>query len=154
MSADTVFSNNLLSCFDGFTARETLQWMCDERLGHGMSREVFRFAPDRDFVIKFELVEGHFQNVKEMETWRQVEHTESARWFAPCHSISGNGRVLLQRYARPISVSELPTEVPRFFTDLKPGNWGFYGKQPVAVDYGLNLLMGRGITKALKKAQW
>lgn len=83
-----------------------------------------------------------------------VEHTQHARWFAPCKAISGCGRIMLQAYAEPLAAIALPAEVPAFFTDLKPSNWGRIGNQPVACDYGRTMLMSRGLTKAMKKADW
>lgn len=148
------FSNALGPSFESGYQRELLEFICGERLGAGMSREVFRFALDDEYVIKFESIEHRFQNVEEMMTWQAVEHTRFAKWFAPCKAISGCGRILLQRYAAPIAASNLPKEIPAFFTDTKPGNWGLIGKQPVAMDYGRTMLMSRGLSNAMRKAQW
>jgi len=139
---------------DGGFSREFLEFVCGDRLGAGMSREVFRFALDDRYVIKFEPMEHRFQNVEEMMTWQAVEHTDFAKWFAPCTAISGCGRIMLQRYAEPIPATALPERVPAFFTDLKPSNWGRIGKQPVALDYGRTLLMSHGLTKRTRKADW
>jgi hypothetical protein len=48
----------------------------------------------------------------------------------------------------------LPAEVPTFFTDLKLANWGSYKNHPVAVDYGKHLLLERGQSGRMRKADW
>lgn len=148
------FSEALGPSFESGLQRELLEFLCGQWLGAGMSREVFRFALDDRYVIKFEPIGHHFQNVEEMTTWQTVEHTRFAKWFAPCKAISECGRIMLQQYAEPLAAVALPAEVPAFFTDLKPGNWGRIGKQPVALDYGRTLLMSRGLSNAMRKAQW
>ena len=62
--------------------------------------------------------------------------------------------MLVQQYARPARREELPEKVPSFFTDMKVSNWGIYEGRPVAVDYGVNLLIDRGLTNAMKAAEW
>jgi hypothetical protein len=148
------FSNALGPAFESGLSRELLEFICGDRLGAGMSREVFRFALDDRFVIKFEPIEHRFQNVEESVAWQTVEHTKFAKWFAPVKAISGCGRVMLQRYAEPIAASRLPLEVPAFFTDMKPSNWGMLKGQPVAVDYGRTMLATRGLTSRMRKADW
>lgn len=148
------FSSALGPAFEGGLSRELLEFVCGDRLGAGMSREVFRFNLDPKFVIKFEPMEHRFQNIEEMTAWQTVEYTEYAKWFAPCRFISGCGRVMLQEYAEPLAACNLPDKVPAFFTDLKPGNWGMLNKHPVALDYGRTLLMTVGLTKRLRKANW
>ena len=61
---------------------------------------------------------------------------------------------MLQHYAEPIHASKLPTHVPAFFADLKAANWGMYAGHPVAVDYGRNLLLSRGLSTRMRKADW
>lgn len=119
-----------------------------------MTREVFRFGPDENFAIKFENGNGHWQNVLEWEVWSRVKYTKLAKWFAPCHRISHNGRILIQAYAEPLAAIALPAEVPAFFTDMKPSNWGQIKGQPVAVDYGKTLMLERGMTSRMRKADW
>lgn len=148
------FSSALGPSFEGGFSRELLEFVCGERLGAGMSREVFRFALDERYVIKFEAIEHRFQNAAEADVWDAVKHTELRKWFAPIHAISGCGRIMLQSYATPLAGTELPAEVPRFFTDLKPSNWGRIGKQPVCVDYGRTLLVTHGLSKRMRRADW
>ena len=148
------YSQELEDRFAGGTSRELLDFVCGDRLGHGMTREVYRYKPDERLVIKVELLEGHFQNVTEWQAWQAVQFTELAKWFAPCESISSCGRFLLMRYAEPIAAIALPAEVPAFFTDLKANNWGVYKKHPVALDYGKHLMLERGMTSRFRKADW
>lgn len=152
--ANRWFSSVLQDAFVLGMNRELLEFLCGDRLGSGMSREVYRFAVAPQYVLKIETIEHRFQNVEEFRTWQAVEHTAHAKWFAPCHAISGCGRFLLQHYAEPLAACALPAEVPAFFTDLKPSNWGRIGKQPVALDYGRTLLMGRGLTSRMQRADW
>ena len=58
------------------------------------------------------------------------------------------------KYCEPIAAIALPAEVPAFFTDLKPGNWGIYNKHPVALDYGKHMMLERGMTSRMRKADW
>jgi hypothetical protein len=151
------FSALLADHFDGYTgvSRELLEFLCGERLGYGMSREVFVWRLDPRYVLKIELTQHTFQNVSEVETWQTVEHCpEHAKWFAPVKAISGCGRFMLQRRAEPVASIALPAEVPAYFTDLKPTNFGCIGKNFVAVDYGRTLLQTVGLTKRMKKADW
>lgn len=150
------FSQKLIDTFqtESGIPYELLALLCDQRLGHGMTREVFRFYPDPTKVIKFELESGHFQNVLEYQLWDHVQHTKFAKWFAPCRYISHCGRILIQDYAEPLAAIALPAEVPAFFTDLKPSNWGAIKGQPVAVDYGKHLMLERGMNGRMRKADW
>jgi len=150
------FSERLGGHFNGSWGvdREFLEFICGPRLGAGMSREVFRYRIDPKYVIKIELEEFTFQNVAEMETWDNVKFSPLAKWFAPIKAISGCGRFMLQQYAEPLASIALPAEMPAFFTDFKPGNYGRIGKQVVAVDYGRNLLSQTGLTKRMRKADW
>jgi hypothetical protein len=148
------FSATLADTFESGLQRELLEFLCGNRLGNGMSREVFEFLPAPHLVIKWEPVEHRFQNVEEFTVWQTVEHTKYAKWFAPCHAISGCGRIMLQHYAEPLAAINLPAEVPAFFTDLKPSNWGQINGQPVALDYGRTLLMSKGLTSRMHRADW
>lgn len=156
---DNKYSDEILDKFAGSWSRELLGLVCGDRLGEGMTREVFRFGVEtydepEPRVIKFEMNEGHFQNVAEWQVWEAVKETKFAKWFAPCHRISHCGRILVASYCEPLAAIRLPAEVPAFFTDLKHGNWGWYKGNPVALDYGKHLMLGRGMTSRMQKAQW
>ncbi len=148
------YSTELGERFSSGTQRELLDLVCGDRLGHGMTREVYRYRPCEDLVIKVELDTQHFQNVSEWQAWDAIRHTKLAKWFAPCHLLSECGRFLIMRYCQPIAAIKLPAEVPAFFTDLKPSNWGVYDNHPVALDYGKHLLLERGMTSRMRKADW
>ena len=133
--------------------------MCGEKLGRGIAREVYRSALDPTLVIKIEADAGSFQNIIEWETWDTVRFTadtkqDYAKYFAPCIAISPSGTVLVQKYARPVDYTELPEQVPKFFTDLKKENFGLIDGKIVCIDYGNNLLMTNGLSTKLKKADW
>lgn len=130
--------------------------LCGEHLGTGISRQVFICATDPRWVVKLETgTPGTFQNVKEWVVWEALRHHEpSARWLAPCRSISENGRVLLQRRTNTMPDHLRPTHVPRWATDLQPCNWGMLNGRPVMHDYGMTLLTSHGAVERLKKARW
>lgn len=133
--------------------------VCGEKLGRGVSREVYRCALDPTIVFKIEADAGSFQNIIEWETWDTVRFTagmknDYAKYFAPCIAISPCGTVLVQKYARPVDYTELPEDVPKFFTDLKKENFGLLDGKFVCIDYGNNLLMTNGLTTKTKKADW
>lgn len=114
-----------------------------EKLGQGIHRQVFEHALDRKLVIKVESHARCFANVREWDVWMNIQFApDLARWFAPVVGISDNGNVLLQRRTKPIK--ELPAELPNFFTDIKPENFGRLGDRIVCHDYALQLLISRG----------
>lgn len=129
------------------------QLLCSEKIGSGMSRQVYTGELFPDCVTKVE-AEGRFQNVMEWETWRRVEHTAYAKWFAPCRWISDNGRVLVMEKTRPAIESEFPEKIPVFLTDTKRANFGVLNGRLVCHDYGSHLLMENGMVGRMKKAAW
>jgi len=90
--------------------------------------------------------------------WHEVQFTPWARWFAPCRRISPCGIVLIQERTRPLPHGELPKELPDFFTDLKPENFGLIDGQVVCHDYALHLAssnwLGKAKMKKVKKDEW
>jgi hypothetical protein len=121
-----------------------------ERLGDGLSREVFVFAYDPRFVVKVE-ARGNFQNVTEYLVWEAVRGTEWARWFAPVERISALGSVLVMRRAREPSKRQLerfPRELPDFLADSRPCNWGLIGGRWVMCDYGMTRLVSNQLKSA------
>jgi hypothetical protein len=146
--------NTIEQYFNNVVSKDLLGLVCSKKLGSGVSREVYQYALNPDYVIKFETDAGSFQNILEWETWENVRFTKHAKWFAPCSHISPCGTVLLQYYASPISSYDLPEKVPAFFTDLKLKNFGRFKDNIVCLDYGRNLLMSNGLTSRMKKAEW
>lgn len=137
---------------------------CDERIGYGMSRDVFSSRQLPDCVIKIEKDSHRFQNVIEWETWQRVRDTDVSRWFAACRWISPNGRVLVMERTRPPAPSEFPERMPAFLCDFKRTNYGMAkaegknGKPDtewlVCHDYGTHLMFEHGMTKRMQKANW
>lgn len=132
--------------------RDLFHMLCGAQLGEGVGRIVYEHSFDPTVVIKFESNAGSFQNVIEWETWQRVKNADLAKWFAPCVAISPNGSVLVQK--RTCKPTNYPDKVPSFFTDIKLENFGMLGKQFVAHDYGLHLLMENGMSTRMKKANW
>lgn len=129
--------------------------MCGKLLGHGISRKVFACSQSPTMVVKVEDDDGPwFQNIIEWETWRHVQDSPEARWFAPCHHISPNGRVMLMARTEPCPRTRLPDRLPKFLSDMKQDNFGLLRGRVVCHDYGTNVLFTYGQTKATKKAQW
>lgn len=141
--------------FPTMLGREVLALVCDDYLGRGQYREVYSYARDpKGWVVKLENGHQSFANVREWEAWRAVRETKWAPWFAPCHTISGSGLVLIQARTTPLDPVDLPKRVPAFFTDLKPENWGRYEGRIVCHDYGNHLLHENGMTDRMRKADW
>jgi hypothetical protein len=123
-------------------------------IGKGASREVYEFYPRPEWVIKFEVTNHKwFQNVAEWDRWGRAQPTRWAKWFAPCHFISGCGTTLIQSRTKPLA--KLPARVPSFFSDLKRDNWGEFEGRPVCHDYGVTRLGTYGLADAaMVKAEW
>lgn len=132
--------------------RDAFHLLCGDRLGYGMSRSVFACTLHRNCVVKVEEGAGQFQNVVEWETWRRVEGTPFAKWFAPCMWISPNGSVLIM--ARTTPAPEYPERMPAFLSDFKRTNYGMHEGRLVCHDYGTHLMFEHGMTKRLIKADW
>ncbi|KAA1057165.1 hypothetical protein [Azospirillum argentinense] len=126
---------------------------CGKFLGAGIGRQVYELATDPTKVVKVEMASRSFQNAMEWETWDRVKDTPWAKWFAPCHSISPCGIVLIQSRTKPFEAD--PDELPEFFTDLKRTNYGVIDGQVVAHDYGFSLLIERGLKRVrMRKPEW
>lgn len=140
--------------FTSGISRDLLHMCLDDMIAEGAYRMVYPWLPNTDWVCKIEPVSGHFSNVQERDVWERVKETKLAQWFAPVHQISGCGILMLQSRTKPVEPHELPKQVPAFFTDLKAANWGRLGKRIVCHDYGNNLLMEKGMTTRMRKANW
>lgn len=123
-----------------------------DRIGYGMSREVWSSDLFPDCVIKVEDKTGKFQNIVEWETWNRVKGTEFEKWFAPCRWISPNGIVLIMEKTAPLC--KYPEKMPVFLGDFKRTNYGSYKGHIVCHDYGTNLLFEYGMSKRLRKVNW
>ncbi|MDO8742028.1 MAG: hypothetical protein Q7J45_00625 [bacterium] len=139
--------------------KEAFNLLCGELIGHGMSRQVFACLLRDDLVVKTESDSRRFQNVVEWETWQRVKDTPMAIHFAPCHSISPCGSVLVMSRTRPAGLDEFPKLMPAFLCDFKRTNYGVIaGKKGattfVCHDYGTSLLFENGMTKRQRRAHW
>lgn len=133
-------------------SRDLLGMVCGERLGNGMSREVYVYRPDPTLVIKIE-TGGWHQNVQESTVWDRVKFVDGiSEWFAPVVQLSAYGQILLQKRTEPATV--FPDKIPAFLTDCKPGNFGMLNGKFVAHDYANHLLMEKGMTKRMRTMKW
>lgn len=138
-----IFEPHSLAC-------DLFDMVAGPKLGSGVSRVVYECYMRPRSVIKFENART-FQNVQEWQVWHEVQGTAYEKWFAPCYEISKCGRILIQGKTRPFKPGEVPKKVPSFFTDMKIGNWGMYKGKPVCHDYGIHLLIQRGMTCGMRK---
>jgi hypothetical protein len=136
----------------GFCKSDGFQLLCGRHIGKGAFRNVFECGFDPSLVVKVESEQRSFSNVMEWEVWHSVVETEFEKWFAPVVQISPNGSVLLQRRTTP--VLKWPERIPSFFTDIKRANFGMFNGNFVCHDYGLNMLIERGLTRRLSKVNW
>lgn len=134
-------------------AAEALELLQGEKISHGSTREVFVCAIDPAWVVKVE-DPGQFQNATEWSIWQEVKDTPQAKWFAPCLHISPGGRVLIQMRTTPAEPSRYPRRIPAFFDDTKRANFGLLDGRIVCHDFGVNLLIKRGLTARLVAARW
>ena len=149
-------------------AKDMADMFCGDFLGRGLSRWTYKHKHSKRYVVKFEPnPKPHFQNISEWLHWEEVKYSEMAQWFAPCYDISPRGHFLIQAHVKQCSekfpnvelLKKYPKEIPAFFNDIKPGNFGFLpdGKF-VCCDYSkftLNIL-GRQLYKksAMKRVDW
>lgn len=127
---------------------------CGEKIGEGKGREVWTYAFDDKYVIKFETHKHSFQNVTEWKLWNDAHpcFPEARNWLAPCYRISECGRVLMQERTTP--AVKFPRKVPAFLTDLKRDNFGMFEGRFVCHDYGYHLMCNEGLSTKMKKAKW
>src|SRR3990167_8073789 len=111
------------------------KWSKGKLLGQGANRKVYAVEQNPRLVLKVAIgLDRVEHNVLEVCNWVNFNCTKWACWFAPIVFHSKDFKVLAQVRALPMG-AYTPTQVPEFFTDVKPDNWGWYGDQPVCVDY-------------------
>jgi hypothetical protein len=147
---------SIYDCFPTVVSKDLFELVCGTKLGEGVARQVYRSNLDPSTVLKFETSAGSFQNILEWETWEAVKFTPYVKWFTPCVCISSCGTVLVQKFARNVEDIDIAahSHLPAFFTDIKKDNWGVLDGQLVCRDYGRTLLLDRGLSKKLRKADW
>lgn len=117
--------------------QEMCKFMLGQKLGQGMSREVFVLPFDETKVVKVEDSSGCFQNVHEWEFWQNWQHDKLVKkWLAPCYFISDSGTFLIMDRTEPLPRSRTPKKVPGFLTDHKIANFGLLKNRVVCHDYG------------------
>lgn len=146
--------------FDTLTAMDLRFALIGEKIGSGVSRDVFECRFDPHLVVKVERY-GGFDNVIEWKVWQEVQHDEDIRqWFAPCVGISPGGRVLVMKRTKKVTEAELELalpKVPRFFHDVHSNNWGRLGELYVCHDYAFNCVDDEYTAPAYwrtKRANW
>lgn len=134
--------------------REAFHLLTDKLIGRGVSREVWSSKVLPNCVIKVESSAQRFQNVIEWEVWHRVKSTKFAKWFAPCEWISPNGSILIMRKTEVPGKSEYPDKLPVFFSDIKFENFGLLNGEFMAHDYGINMLLEKGMSSKLRTVHW
>lgn len=129
---------------DPILIMETFRFILGEKIGQGCSRAVYNYVFDPNWVVKISL-KFPFDNVLEHDIWHIVKDSDDAKWFAESKWISPSGHILLQRKTKPCT--KLPDTLPDFFTDLKPDNFGYIGKQLVCHDYAYSMFRYIGLHK-------
>lgn len=136
-----------------------VRFILGDRLGDGISREVYVYRGNTNFVIKVEVnATDLFQNIMEYRFFQDAQGCkELTKWLAPCVRISPHGNWMIQERTMPVGLPELKRKykrVPIFLHDLKDTNWG---KLPngriVCHDYGTHGAVP-SMRATTKKAAW
>lgn len=135
------------------SASDFVDLMLGEKIGEGMSRDVYEFSINTDYVVKHETGDA-YQNVIEWTIWQAIKDTPMKKWFAPCHFISPNGLFLIQERAIPCPKEMYPKRVPACMSDFKYKNFGLIKGKFVCIDYGTMPITNYAITPKMKKADW
>ena len=128
----------------------------------GTSRRVYfpEVKPLHKYVVKIATNgQGIDSNLYEYDIWinAKTDNWPVQRWLAPVVGSSDNAAVIIQAKIDPIRVEDipkLPRRIPKWMTDLKPENWGWYKGRIVCCDYGNHLLLNGCVSKKTKKADW
>lgn len=147
-------SFDFYEAFPTTAGRDVAKLVLGNLLGYGTTRAIYQHALDPGLIVKIEDGAQSFCNIAEWSVWEAVKETALARWFAPAVAISQSGTVIVMKRCEPLRPDELPERIPAFFTDVKAENWGLFEGRPVCLDYGYHLMLERGMTKAMRKANW
>lgn len=106
-------------------------------LGRGRFREVYVCGIDESLVVKVARDrDGCLHNGMEWEHYWDLHEIEKVKpWLCPVERITDDHSILLMKRAETIQKHQLPKKVPKFVTDLKPENLGWYEGRPVVIDY-------------------
>jgi hypothetical protein len=126
-----------------------------QSLGRGASRYVFDCPLMKNSVVKYEIGTRSFCNQAEWDIWNNLsDHKVLGQWLAPIYHISPCGIILVQAKTTPVPRDQMPKMIPRFFTDTKYQNWGWFEGRVVCHDYANNRLYSDGSLGRLVKASW
>lgn len=133
--------------------------VCGGEIGRGTERVVYDCRFDAGLVIKVSKFDGGmYQNTVEWLTWKRLEGSPHAKWFAPCFFISPGGEWLAMRKVAPLDPLALPrVALPAFLYDHKPENFGTLDGRVVACDYGLTGMLSFDAARKmgrLRKVKW
>ena len=126
-------------------------------IGSGCFRDVYEHVTNKNWVVKIQR-DNSFSNILEFELWCSIKDTKYAKWFAQCHWMSNNGKVLIQEKIKPITKKNsknIPKTIPYFFTDVKKSNFGFRGTQLVChdYDYSIDMFISNGLNKKTRSSK-
>ena len=132
--------------------------LCGDMIDEGCSRVVYEHEiSPKKLVVKIERnskFRSATDNIMEWHIWEIVQWLDYdiKKWFAPCVRISNNGRILVQKRTRPLTLKEWDDlkEVPAFFTDVKRSNLGMYNGHVCFHDYAFTAGLQR-FDKRMKK---
>ncbi len=151
-----------MSCWEDYNKAfltDGIRFMLGDYLGKGMSREVYVYGINSQFVIKVETeATSRFQNVIEYNFWDENRYVKDVmKWIAPCAQISPHGNWMIQERTTPISIDELRRRVkkiPCWLSDSKDANWGrLPNGRIVCHDYGTHLAI-QNMSHRLRKPIW
>lgn len=115
--------------------------MCGDFIAEGSSRIVYDCRTMPGHVVKI-AKDNSKDNILEYEFYHSLIHQDSQKWLAPCNWISDNGKFMFQKKAVQLTEQnshKIPDLIPDFLTDVKFDNFGFIGKQFVAIDYAFSV---------------
>lgn len=140
---------NFLRDLDDITQWDLNQQFVGEKLGSGVSRDVYACRMNPDLVVKIEKTEDGrmFSNFQEFDLWNEAnsQHPEVAKWLAPVISLSTNGLVLVMKRTKPLK--KMPKELPDFFNDIHDGNFGMLNGRVVCHDYAITKVLTKGLKR-------
>lgn len=127
-------------------------------IGGGISRKVYLSSTNKNKVIKIEKKfynEMHFQNIIEWQIWNAAKNFGVESFFAKCYKISSCGRVLIQQYAKDVSMYEIEKdpfineqylEICKFLSkhikyDLHYRNFGIIYNKNASTEKSRNLII-------------
>lgn len=140
----------MIEGFSSTVAKDFFELITGDKIGSGISREVYECRLDASIIIKFEEGAKSFQNIQEWEQWQSWKDVPNvAKWLAPCVDISACGSVLIQKRTKP--AKKYPDLLPSFLTDTKRGNFGLFENRLVCHDYA-NIITT--VKERLTKVNW